>query len=40
MSELPKEIKELSADSRGRVNLGMEYADEEVRVAVIETSEE
>jgi len=34
--ELPEEIKELSADSRGRVNLGTDYADATVRVAVIE----
>lgn len=37
MEGLPEEIKELRADSRGRVNLGTEYADETVRVAVIET---
>lgn len=36
MSELPDEIKELSADSRGRVCLGTDYAGREVRVAVIE----
>lgn len=36
MSELPDEIKELNADSRGRVCLGTDYADKEVRVAVIE----
>lgn len=36
MSDLPDEIKELSADSRGRVNLGTDYAGESVRVAVIE----
>ena len=38
MTELPDEIKELKADSRGRVNLGPDYADETVRVAVIETN--
>jgi len=37
MSELPEEIKELAADSRGRVNLGTDYANATVRVAVIET---
>jgi len=37
MTELPDEIKELKADHRGRVNLGTEYADKTVRVAVIET---
>lgn len=35
--EFPKEIKELEADMRGRVNLGTEYADKKVRVAVVET---
>lgn len=34
--ELPDEIKTLEADHRGRVNLGTRYADETVRVAVIE----
>jgi hypothetical protein len=34
--ELPDEIKTLKADSRGRVNLGTDYADAEVRVAVVE----
>lgn len=34
--DLPEEIKELNADSRGRVNLGTDYADSTVRVAVIE----
>jgi len=36
MTDLPNEIKELSADVRGRVNLGPEYSDRTVRVAVIE----
>lgn len=36
MAELPDEIKQLEADHRGRVNLGTEYADETVRVAIIE----
>lgn len=36
MNELPDEIKELAADSRGRVCLGTDYADKEVRVAVVE----
>jgi len=40
MAELPNEIKALKADHRGRVNLGTEYADEKVRVAVIETIDE
>jgi len=34
--DYPNEIKELSADARGRVNLGPEYGDATVRVAVIE----
>lgn len=37
MTDLPNEIKELAADSRGRVCLGTDYADTQVRVAVIET---
>jgi len=40
MTELPDEIKTLEADHRGRINLGTDYADETVRVAVIETVEE
>lgn len=36
MTELPNKIETLSADSRGRVNLGTDYADETVRVAVVE----
>jgi len=36
MNELPEEMKRLKADSRGRVNIGTDYADKEVRVAVIE----
>lgn len=36
MTEFPDEIKELSADARGRVTLGSEYRDKTVRVAVIE----
>lgn len=39
MAELPDEIKQLEADHRGRVNLGTEYADETVRVAIIEVVE-
>lgn len=38
--ELPEEIKTLSADHRGRVNLGTDYADQNVRVAVVEVVEE
>jgi hypothetical protein len=36
MTELPDEIKELKADSRGRINIGTDYADERVRVAIVE----
>jgi hypothetical protein len=39
MAELPEEIKTLEADQRGRVNLGTDYADETVRVAVVEVVE-
>jgi len=34
--DLPEEIKELSADSRGRINIGTDYADATVRVAIVE----
>lgn len=34
--EYPNEIKQLEADARGRVNLGPEYGDKTVRVAVIQ----
>lgn len=40
MNELPDEIKTLKADSRGRVNLGTEYADQEVKVAVLDADDE
>jgi len=40
MTDLPNEIKTLKADHRGRVNLGTDYADETVRVAVVETVDE
>jgi len=36
MSELPEELKTLKADHRGRINLGTDYADQKVRVAVVE----
>lgn len=38
--DLPYEIRKAKADERGRVNLGTEYADETVRVAVVEVVEE
>lgn len=31
-----KEVKTLKADERGRVNLGVDYAHEAVRVAIVE----
>jgi hypothetical protein len=34
--DLPDEIKELKADSRGRINIGTDYADQTVRVAIVE----
>jgi len=40
MGGLPEEIKTLRADSRGRINLGTEYSDETVRVAVVEVVDE
>lgn len=36
MTELPEQIKTLKADERGRVCLGTDYADEQVKVAVVE----
>jgi hypothetical protein len=36
MTDLPEEIKELKADARGRINIGTDYADERVRVAIVE----
>jgi formylmethanofuran dehydrogenase subunit D len=35
----PKNIKEVSADERGRVTLGSEFAGETVVVAVVEDDE-
>ena len=37
---LPEEIKDLKADSRGRINIGTDYADARVRVAIVEVVEE
>ena len=34
--DYPEEVKELKADSRGRVNIGTDWADKTVRVAIIE----
>jgi len=39
MEGLPEELKTLKADGRGRVCLGPEYADQDVRVAVVEVKE-
>jgi hypothetical protein len=36
---IPRDILTKKTDSRGRITLGSEYADEEVTVAVIEVSE-
>lgn len=38
-NDYPEAIKTLKADDRGRVNLGIDYAGEEVRVAVLEASD-
>lgn len=38
--ELPEEIKTLEADHRGRVNLGTDYSDKTVKVAVVEVVED
>jgi hypothetical protein len=38
--QYPEEVKRLTADARGRISLGSEYADTTVRVAVIEVVEE
>lgn len=35
-----KTVEELRADSRGRVNLGTEYANQTVTVAVVEVAED
>jgi len=35
---IPRDIVTKKTDSRGRITLGSEYADEEVTVAVIEVS--
>jgi len=39
MTDFPEEIKTLKADHRGRVNLGTDYADAQVRVAIVEVVE-
>jgi len=36
---IPRDIVTKKTDSRGRITLGSEYAEEEVTVAVIEVSE-
>jgi hypothetical protein len=38
--DLPEEIKELKADARGRINIGTDYADKQVRVAIVEVVDE
>jgi len=39
MDDYPEHIGWKNADERGRVNLGVEYADKRVKVAVVEVSE-
>lgn len=39
MTDLPDEIKTLKADHRGRVNLGTDYADKEVKIAVLDSED-
>lgn len=36
---IPRDIMTKTADSRGRISLGTEYADAEVTVAVIEVND-
>lgn len=36
MTELPQEIKTLKADARGRINIGTDYKNMTVRVAIVE----
>ncbi len=36
---IPRDIVTKKTDSRGRITLGSEYADQEVTVAVIDVSE-
>jgi len=38
--DFPEELKTLQADQRGRVNLGTDYSDKTVKVAVIEVVED
>jgi hypothetical protein len=38
--EFPEEIKELKADSRGRINIGTDYKNQTVRVAIVEVVDE
>lgn len=40
MNELPQEIKTLEADHRGRINLGTDYSDATVKIAVLEVVDE
>lgn len=39
-SEYPEMVVWSSTDSRGRVNLGSEYADQQVKIAVLEVENE
>ncbi|GAA0934674.1 hypothetical protein GCM10009549_58270 [Streptomyces thermoalcalitolerans] len=36
----PGDLKDRKADSRGRINLGSEYADKKVMVAILEVGED
>ncbi|WP_275040122.1 hypothetical protein [Natrialba taiwanensis] len=38
--ELPDKVETLKADDRGRVNLGIEFANKTVKVSVIEVEDE
>jgi hypothetical protein len=38
--ESKDDIKELKADSRGRVSLGPEHANREVQLAILDTDED
>ena len=37
---IPMDVTTKTADSRGRINLGTDYADKSVKVAVLEVEEE
>lgn len=37
---IPRDVQSPKADGRGRINIGTEYADKRVRIAVLEVIEE